>query len=201
MPPAIDFEKIAAQIHHYYSARWPNPELPAEYDKLAETMKEDNRAAARRISEVLAMAGLCLVPNEGQPWTREEQDEILGIINENLELLAEAEHDGWLAARLRQGWKLGPEKSISLREHYLLAPYPEFEKRVLIMLMHQWEKAKLEKRMDQEQAEATKPNAADIRAEVEKQRDKDRDSVRNYVEIIRGTDYRIVWEQNAEDVC
>ncbi|MGE3316137.1 MAG: RyR domain-containing protein [Planctomycetaceae bacterium] len=199
----IDYESIAAQIHHYYFAKWSTSKLPAKYDDLPEFMKEDNRAAARRISDVLSMAGLCLVRNSGQVWSDDEQQQIRSVIDENLRLLAEAEHDGWMVTRLRQGWKPGVETDYARREHHLIAPYSEFSARVEAMMKHQWKRAD-ESKMSadvREEARVLKPTAENIRVQVQKAIEKDSDSVRNYVEIIGGTDYRIVREKHTDAKC
>ena len=78
------------------------------------------------------------------------------IIDQNVEILDEGEHDGWVDTRLRNGWRLGPKKDVEQREHHLLKPYAEL---------------------------------------AQQEKDKDRDSVRNYVKIIQLTDYRIATER------
>ncbi len=161
MNPEIDIEQIAAQIHQYYCSLaeregWKN-DFSMPYEQLPEFMKEDNRDAARRIGSVLGLAGLILVPRNDEPWDEDQRSEIRAVIEQNLEVLAEGEHDGWVESRLRQGWRPGPEKNIEAREHHLLKPY-----------------AKLS---NQEQG-------------------KDRDSVRNYVDIIADTPFIIAQERS-----
>ena len=80
----IDYEKIAAQIHEYYRLQaikegWKN-DFPMPFAELPEFMKSDNRAAARRIGQVLSLAGLRLVPNKGTPWPLTDQAGILALI-------------------------------------------------------------------------------------------------------------------------
>lgn len=165
MKPTIDIETIAARIHQFYcelaiEESWEN-DFAMTYDELPEFMKEDNREAARRIGDVLGLAGLILVPREaGQAWENKEQATILDAIAQNLEILAEGEHDGWADARQRHGWRIGPEKNIEAREHPLLMPYEELS---------------------------------------EKEKNKDRDSVRNYVPIIAGTAFLITTQQREHD--
>lgn len=203
MPKNIDYEKIAAQIHEYYYEQWPDKKLPAKYKDLPEFLKEDNRAAARRISDVLSMAGLCIVPKSGADWTADEQSTMRGILDESIDLLAEAEHEGWVAARLRQGWKPGVEKNFDRREHHLIAPYSEFDQCIEVMLKHKWEQADKKKLSAEERAKdkIKEPTADNIRDQVKDAKDKDRDAVRNYVEIISGTDYQIVWEDHTDGKC
>ena len=180
----IDYEKIAAQIHEYYrqkaiDEKYHN-DFPMPFAELPEFMKSDNRAAARRIGQVLSLAGLRLVANEGTPWPAAEQDRILALIVDNIDLLGEGEHEGWTEARLRNGWRLGPCKDVPKRESHLLAPWSQFEERIQIKRDHLEKLGQL----------PTKP----LEKEIESELNKDRDSVRNYVKIIAGTDYRIVEE-------
>ncbi len=130
MKPTIDIKPIAARIHQFYcelaiKEKWTN-NFPMPYDELPEFMKEDNRDAARRIGDVLGLAGLILVPREtSQTWSDDEQATIRSLIEQNLEVLAEGEHDGWVDSRQRHGWRLGPQKNIEAREDHLLMPYEE----------------------------------------------------------------------------
>lgn len=180
----IDFEKIAAQIHEFYRQQaikgdW---DVPVPYPELAEFMKSDNRAAARRIGQVLSLVGLRLVPNDGTPWPLTDQAGILDLIedNDNIDLLGEGEHEGWTEARLRNGWRLGLCKDVAKRESHLLAPWSQFKEKIQIKRDHL--------------AKLGQPPKDILEEEVKTELNKDRDSVRNYVQIIAGTDYRIVEE-------
>jgi hypothetical protein len=180
----IDFEAIAQRIHRFYcqlalKEGWPN-DFPVPYPALPEYMKADNRAAARRIGQVLALAGLRLGPRAGSAWPRREQEQIRQLIEQNIDLLAEGEHEGWVESRLREGWRVGGGKDVARREHHLLVPYSEFPRQV-------------ERRQMRERARGDPPRLS-VDEEVKKERDKDRESVRNYVPIIRQTDFCIVRE-------
>ncbi len=182
MTVPIDFEQIAAHIHEYYNAKWPSSDLPAKYADLPEYMQEDNRSAARRINDVLLMAGLCLAPKSGQEWTQADQDRMRELIEANIEVLAEAEHDGWTGDRLRQGWTVGPVRDRAQRQSHLLVPYDRFPEQV--------------RRKQETVGPAKKKDgtAMTVEEEVEDEKNKDRDSVRRFVEITNQTDYRIVRE-------
>lgn len=189
MTTGIDFEQIAAQIHQFYcdlaiAQGWKN-DFPMPFAELPEFMKVDNRAAAQRIPQVLALAGLRLVPRNGQPWTDEEQTEMRNLIEqkEYLDLLAEGEHDGWTQARLRQDWRVGPCKDVSQRQSHLLVPWSQFPAQV-----------------EQKQKKAGPARKSDgtpmtVDEEVEAEKNKDRESVHNYVAIIAQTAYRIAREE------
>lgn len=100
---------------------------------------------------------------------------------------------GWQPAFVRDGNRAS-KKNYDRREHYLIAPYSEFDARVEAMLKHKWEQADEEKMSAEARAAAgiREPTADNIRDQVKDAKDKDRESVRNYVAIISGTDYRIV---------
>src|SRR5688572_8488812 len=104
MTTTINIESVAAQIHAYYFTKYGGA-FPERYDNLPEYMKDDNRAAARRISTVLAIAGLRLALRKGPDWSPEDRKSVEEVIVENLEAMAEAEHDGWVNERVRQGWR------------------------------------------------------------------------------------------------
>jgi hypothetical protein len=181
----IDYEKIAAQIHQFYCDQaiaqgWTN-DFPFPFAELPEFMKADNRAAARRIGRVLSLAGLRIVPRNGQPWPPAEQSEMLNLIEQNIDLLGEGEHDGWTQARLREGWRLAPCKDTAKRESHLLVPWSQFPVHV-------------KQKQEHEQAHGRPPKKG-VEQEVKDEMNKDRDSVRNYVSIIAKTEYRIAREE------
>ncbi|MGQ0701877.1 MAG: RyR domain-containing protein [Gemmatimonadales bacterium] len=184
MTDGIDIEAIAAQIHEFYrtlAARegW-TLEYSMPYPALPEHMKEDNREAARRIGQVLALAGLMLVPREGERWAERDQDAIGELIEKNLELLAEGEHDGWVEARLRHGWRVHGYRNSEERLHHLLVPYLRFAEQI--------------EKYQQHEASQGRPPKRSVDQAVAQEKSKDRDSVSNYVKIIAQTKYRIVRE-------
>ncbi|MGQ0735193.1 MAG: RyR domain-containing protein [Acidobacteriota bacterium] len=181
MSADLDFDQIAAWIHGYYQAANPDT-VYAEFDKLPEFLKVDNRDAACRIGTVLAMAGLRLEDRNGRDWPPDEQHAIRKLIEDNLALLAEAEHDGWVESRVRNGWTAGDRKDIDGRLHHLLVPYTELAAQV----------ARKQAAAGPATREDGTPMSVD--EEVEAEKDKDRNSVRTYVDIIARTSYRIVQE-------
>ena len=184
MPAALDYESIAKQIHEFYREKYQGT---THYEELAEFMKVDNREAAYRIGKVLSMAGLRLEPlAKDETWTAEDQQSVRGIITDNLEVLAETEHEGWMEARIRQGWVKADHVNRDRKESHLLVPYAEFEKVIA---------------MKQEVAgpAVIKPGTAEEREltlaeEIEHEKNKDRDAVSYYVGIIAETQYRIIEE-------
>ena len=52
-------------------------------------------------------------------------------LEQNIERLAEAEHDGWMAHQAAAGWRLGPARDDAAKRHPSMVPYarlPEAEK-------------------------------------------------------------------------
>ncbi len=99
------------------------------YADLPENIKQDNIAAATRIPDVLNNADLLVVPKSGTRSMAEE--ETTRIINEKLDVMAEAEHDGWMEQKYIDGWVYGVQKDKDAKTHNLLIPYntlPDSEK-------------------------------------------------------------------------
>ena len=115
MTAEIDYEAIAARIQGFYcdqsiSQGWHN-DFPMPFDQLPEFMKEDNRGAARRIGQVLSLAGLQIASRAGQDWTTEQQQEISRLIEQDIDLLAEGEHDGWTQRVCARGGDSAPART------------------------------------------------------------------------------------------
>src|SRR5262249_28627456 len=106
--------------------------LDVPYADLAPDAQEDNRAAARRISEVLAHAGLGVARRqEVSAANTPSDDEIARRIEAHIERLAEAEHEGWMSQRARGGWSYGPVRDNAQKLHPFMVAYgdlPEPEK-------------------------------------------------------------------------
>ena len=118
-------QDLAPAIHGFYSAHLrevgARSRLAEEFEKLAPATKADNIAAARRIPAILGLVGLTLVREGDAPEMREGMVE--GILAQNMEMLAEAEHDGWMDYRLRNGWEYREVRNDELRQHPLLVRY------------------------------------------------------------------------------
>ncbi|MEZ6056865.1 MAG: RyR domain-containing protein [Planctomycetaceae bacterium] len=185
MPAQLDYDTIAKQIHEFYRAKYGGM-LP--YEELPEFMKADNREAAIRINHVLAMAGLRLVPlKEGETWLEEDQQAVRKVIEENLDLLAETEHNGWMAARIRHGWIKADKVDREKKESHLLVPYSEFEQ-VIARKRDVAGPAKFGNG-------PRKGEEMSLEEEVAAEKDKDRDAVNNYPNIIARTKYQIAEEE------
>jgi hypothetical protein len=93
-----------------------SPQLDRAFSDLGEPDKEDNRAAARRMNKVLAVAGLTLSDDP----TKQATD-----LPTNLEPMAEAEHNGWMAQRARSGWSWAAVRDDNAKHHPSMLPYGE----------------------------------------------------------------------------
>ncbi len=98
-------EKVARYLHNDYRRRQRGRKAPgdpalAPWDELLETLKNSNRAAADDIPNKLSLIGKRLVA--GGAYLKLTDDEV--------ELLAEAEHGRWNAERLAAGWELGERR-------------------------------------------------------------------------------------------
>jgi hypothetical protein len=127
-------EKLVGPIHN----DWYNnltPERLARggsyckpYDADDDELKAANIAAALRIPEVLALAGYEL---EKGLATQEEEAEVRGALERDIDLFAEAEHMGWDEQTRLDGWTPGENWDEEKKKHHLLIPYdrlPQYEK-------------------------------------------------------------------------
>jgi hypothetical protein len=131
-------ETLAEGIHETWRALaakegWKmQPQFDKPYAGLAEIDKEDNRAAARRIPEILALAGMGVdVEKKAETGDIPSESDIRDHLDHHMERLAEAEHDGWMNQRLRSGWRYGTPRDDVRKIHPLLISYadlPEQEK-------------------------------------------------------------------------
>jgi len=127
-------EKLAARIHDAWQrlnrARgYPmRPEFDKPYDELDPVQKNENRAAAKRIPEVLRTVGLILAKIEpGQQAETSDDRAARDYLEHHLELLAEAEHNGWMKHRFASGWRYGQKRDDAAKLHPSLVPYQSLE--------------------------------------------------------------------------
>lgn len=120
-------EDIAPAVHGFYVEELRSSGsrilLAEEFEKLPPDKQADNIAAARRIPMILGLVGLYLVP---EAEARSEPEGLVEeILEQNIEILSAAEHDGWMDYRLRNGWELHEVREDALRRHHLLVPYED----------------------------------------------------------------------------
>jgi len=124
-------ERVAAAIHETWrklgkEQGWLDSKDDVGFDKLRPFLQESNRAAAIRMARVLALIGLALEPGANADG---ELEPLRLKIEYNLELLAEAEHEGWMEWYLDQGWQCGSKKSEQEKTHPCLKPYIQLSAR------------------------------------------------------------------------
>ncbi len=103
------------------------PHLDRPYADLDEADQEDNRAAARRMESVLAVAGLGLSNDPAVPPL--PSDAVAAAIEAGLEPMAAAEHDGWLTRRVESGWSWGAQRDDAAKRHPSMVPYAQLAER------------------------------------------------------------------------
>ncbi|HLZ82601.1 MAG TPA: RyR domain-containing protein [Caulobacteraceae bacterium] len=123
-------EKLAPAIHEAWRAvardqGWP-PKYDMPFDELTEAVKAANRAAARRMPEVLALVGLRLDPGLATP---EEDAAVKVVLERHMETLAPAEHVGWMAHLQSEDWTFGEPRDDDARRHDCLRPFHELRSR------------------------------------------------------------------------
>jgi CRP-like cAMP-binding protein len=86
------------------------------YENLAEEVKEQNRDLVQDIPNKLAAAGYVLHPAEGDSRPG-------GFSDEEVELLAEQEHERWVVLKLAQGWSFAATRDDDARRHTDMVPW------------------------------------------------------------------------------
>ena len=122
LPFKMKSEDLAPAVHDCYRKHCKEKDEPIKYDmeysKLPEEIKADNLAAAERIPEVLSLVGLMVVPEGHQLRAVDTK-----ALEDNIEFLAEAEHDAWLEHKFRSGWVYGLPRDDDKKVHNALIPY------------------------------------------------------------------------------
>jgi RyR domain len=119
-------EKLAPVLHQDWRDGLPPSERGGPYDvpyeELDQEGKEANLAAAKRIPEILAMAGFVLEDGEATP---DEEAAVHDFLKEHGEFLAEEEHNGWGEQKRMEGWTYAAKRDNATRRHPLLVAYAE----------------------------------------------------------------------------
>lgn len=128
----IPIEELAAIIHSRWSKSAEDKDkYKVKYEILDEEVKEDNRAAAKRIQEILSVINLKIEKvTESNKLDINQKDLIVDHITHHKELLSAFEHDGWCAVRLKANWEYDEITNKENKRHKLLKPYsdiPVFE--------------------------------------------------------------------------
>jgi hypothetical protein len=113
------FERIAVGIHRRWCVLQVEAGKPApSWSELDESRKESNRAQARDIPVKLHSIGCTIAPL--RDWGGPQ----FAFTEEELEMLAIAEHKRWITERLQSGWRLGPKDTERKISPYLI-PFAE----------------------------------------------------------------------------
>ncbi len=132
--PPREREEIAKSIHQAYiedrkAETDYNPDDPSvqPWEKISESLKDSNYQQADHIASKLQSVGLWFRKPITGASTEAKAKEIL---KKNVEMLAEQEHDRWVAEKRRAGWLAAPNmeresKNGRLRLHNFIFPWKE----------------------------------------------------------------------------
>lgn len=123
LPFKMHSEELAPAVHAFYreAVTGQQVEHDVEFDALPEGVRADNIAASARIPRVLALVGLVIVSSD-HPRTMSAES-VAVLIERNIELLAEVEHDGWMEQKYRDGWVHGTTRDDAAKIHPCLVRY------------------------------------------------------------------------------
>lgn len=105
------FGPVTNDERRIHSALRPFGELPGDE-------QEQNRDSARAIPTKLAAVGYVLAPTTGQAAP-------FAFPREELERLAELEHERWMGAKLAAGWRFAPTTDKTARLDHNLVPWAQ----------------------------------------------------------------------------
>ena len=113
------YEAIAHAFHRRWRAEQLASDKPApSWSELDESRKESSRSHARHIAVKLRNIGCDIAPL--RDWDASE----FAFSDDEIETLAIAEHDRWIAERLADGWSLG-DKDIENKKTPYLVPFAD----------------------------------------------------------------------------
>jgi hypothetical protein len=123
-----EHDVLARAIHEaYLEERRVKQDRPAgsatvrPWDALTETVRDDNRLAADLYALKLRDIGARILKGNGPS---------LDLTPQEVESLAEAEHNRWMAAKLLQGWRYGEERNDAARTHPDIKAYAALDEAV-----------------------------------------------------------------------
>lgn len=102
----------------------PSDPTMQSWEKLPENFKESSRNQVRQIPEKLQRIGFDMIPFVEKPEKRFE------FTDEQVEILAEMEHERWVAERLKEGWVLGSPRDPVKKISPYLVPWSELTEEV-----------------------------------------------------------------------
>lgn len=133
----VNYESLAVLIHN----SWLNFKVKDSvyfepYGDLNYDGRKDNISAAERIGDIIAESGKFIlvyntdllpdaIENAKRDFNKYIEDE------NNLDKLAEKEHDGWMKVKLSSGWIYG-ERSDYHKKHPCLIPWQDLDKGIIV---------------------------------------------------------------------
>ncbi len=122
-------ERLARAIYEQYHIDQKDKQYPDEaamqpWGSLGEDLRRSNREQAQQIPEKLLRIGYDFMPFSERPTTS------LVLSDEQLEVLAEMEHQRWVAERLEEGWTYGNPRDPERRVSPYLVPWQELNEEV-----------------------------------------------------------------------
>jgi hypothetical protein len=113
-------EELARENHRVYQGNVPGLPASRSWFELPEAYRAANRAAAvDHIRHKLTRIGLHPIPVSDQT-----EDELVTLTDEQVELLAQMEHERWMSDRRIDGWNLGARDD-DTRSHPDLVPWAQ----------------------------------------------------------------------------
>ena len=108
-------EELARANHEFYCELYPQPDRPAgkPWDELPEPYRMSNFLVAEHLHVKLLAIGRRRIPLAEAPPDQEVNE----IKPHEVELLAEMEHNRWLAERLLDGWSYAPTRDDRNKQH------------------------------------------------------------------------------------
>jgi hypothetical protein len=91
-----------------------------DLEHIARVVHEAVRAFQTALGEAAAAPW-----DSAEDWQRQSTREAIAFQIANPSAPPSAEHDRWMAERLRDGWVFGPVKDASAKTHPLLIPYAQ----------------------------------------------------------------------------
>jgi hypothetical protein len=122
-------EVLAKVIHEKYLKNQEGKKPPSDpsmqpWNRLDDNLKESNRRQADFIPEKLSRVGCGFAP------VVDRKPVIFKFTPEEVEILAEMEHERWVSERLLDGWMYGEERNVKKKISPYLVPWNELREKV-----------------------------------------------------------------------
>jgi hypothetical protein len=124
-----EIEVLAAEIHETWRDLgkrygWLEKKDDVAYKDVTDShRKQSNREAAERMGPILALGW----PRPKKKMDVERERAIQNHLEYHLDLLAEAEHTGWMDWHLRLGWHYAEKRDDAKRLHSSLLPFSQLK--------------------------------------------------------------------------